>query len=477
MSFRILNFANVAGLVATLCLGAPVAAQEPSATAAEARVERLERQVDALSRQVAELTAALERVLAAQGATSPAVTPPAAPAERLAEVERRQEAIAAELETLRIGESAVVAETGEYGFGPAASKVYRQDQGVSIGGYGEMVYQNRSSERDDDSPSGAVDDVDFLRAIVYLGYKFSDRWLFNSELEFEHASTGQGGEASVEFAYLDYLWRPELGFRAGLLLMPMGFVNELHEPPVFLGVKRPEVEQRLIPTTWRENGLGVFGELGDVSYRSYIVNGLEGSGFSASGLRGGRQKGAQALAEDLAWVGRVDWVPTPGFLLGGSVYVGDSGQTLADASGDIEVGTEIVEAHAEWRHRGLQLRALASRAELDDVARLNAALGLAGTSSVGEELTGAYVEAAYDLFASRPGRFSLSPYVRWEMLDTQSEVPSGFASSGGTDREILTLGVAFQPLDQVIFKVDWQDVDDEAGRGVDQLNLGLGYIF
>ena len=69
-----------------------------------------------------------------------------------------------------------------------------------------------------------------ITAVLYFGYKFNDRFLFNSEIEFEHGSTEDDGEVSVEFAYLDYLWRKPLNVRAGLLLLPLGFVNELHEP-------------------------------------------------------------------------------------------------------------------------------------------------------------------------------------------------------------------------------------------------------
>ena len=205
---------------------------------------------------------------------------------------------------------------GQRGLGPAASKVYNVERGVSIGGYGEMLYQSFASETEDGSASAKSDQLDFLRAIVYVGYKFNDRIHFNSEIEFEHASTGKGGEVSVEFAYLDFSLRPELGIRGGMLLVPMGFINELHEPPIFYGARRPEVESAIIPTTWRENGAGIFGEAGPVEYRAYAVAGLDASGFSASGIRGGRQKGARSLAEDFAFTGRVDLTSVPGLLAG-----------------------------------------------------------------------------------------------------------------------------------------------------------------
>ncbi|HEU5304782.1 MAG TPA: hypothetical protein VFU40_09085, partial [Gemmatimonadales bacterium] len=202
-------------------------------------------------------------------------------------LEAQVEAITRELEELRLGRDLVVeADTSVYGFGPAASKVYKVRQGVSIGGYGEVLYENFAGTRQDDSPSGAADRFDALRAIVYVGYKFSDQVLFNSELEFEHGSTEAGGSVSIEFAYLEYRLSPRFGLRGGLLLPPMGFINEVHEPPAFLGARRPETERQIIPSTWRENGLGFFGTAGGISYRAYLVNGFDATGFGASGVRG-----------------------------------------------------------------------------------------------------------------------------------------------------------------------------------------------
>ena len=154
--------------------------------------------------------------------------------QKIRELERRIDLLAAEVEKARAGEAAESAALeGKKGFAPAASKVYGISRGVSIGGYGEAVYENYASEREDDKPSGRTDQLDFVRAITYFGYKFSDRILFNSEIEFEHGSAapGRAGEVSVEFAYLDLQPWEKVGFRAGLLLVPMGFVNELLESP------------------------------------------------------------------------------------------------------------------------------------------------------------------------------------------------------------------------------------------------------
>lgn len=447
-------------------------------------VERLEREVEALRAEIEALRREL-REGAEKGSEETArrdAADGAGGGDRLAEVERKIDVLADEIERLKIGVSVPGAATaaaaaGEtpraYGLAPAASKVYRAGQGLSIGGYGEMLYESFDDSRDDGRPALGSDRLDFLRAIVYFGYKFDDRFVFNSEIEIEHAD-----EVFVEFAYLDWLYRPELNVRAGLVLLPMGLVNELHEPTTFLGAKRPDVERVILPTTWRENGFGLFGELGPVTYRTYVVNGFDGLGFGPDGLRGGRQKGSKAKADDLAWVGRVDWDALPGLLVGGSAYAGDSGQGFfTDGGRPVSLGTRIYEGHVDWRWRGLRLRGLVARAELDDVARWNRAHDVVGAQTLGERLEGQYLEAGYDLFSRRGGHASLTPYLRWEEFDTQAEVPAGFSSDPRHDVESLTLGLAFQPIDQVIVKVDWQDYDNAAGTGIDQLNVALGYIF
>lgn len=394
---------------------------------------------------------------------------------RIAELERQIETITRELEEMRLGQDLVVqADTSVYGFGPAASKVYRVRQGVSIGGYGEMMYENFGAERENGTPSGKRDRIDFLRAIIYIGYKFGDKFLFNSEIEFEHGTTDQGGSVSVEFAYLDYLLSPQFGLRAGMLLPPMGFVNELHEPPIFLGTTRPETERQIIPSTWRENGIGFFGEAGGFAYRAYVVNGFNGLGFGASGLRGGRQKGAIALAEDFGAVARVDYVGTLGLWVGTSAYVGNSGQ-----SDSIGARTILWEGHAQYKAYGFDVRGLFALATVDDVEALNAAKGIApgSNASIGERLVGGYVQLGYDVLRRSGTTHQLIPYVRYEMLNTQEAVPAGFAANPENDRRIVSLGAAWKPIPNISVKADYEIHRNEAKTGVDQINVNVGYLF
>ncbi len=376
-----------------------------------------------------------------------------------AELRLQVDAVASQIEQVQF--SGVFPEVGDsvFGMGPAASKVYQTEQGFSFGGYGEAFYR---------SVSGGADSADFLRAVLYSGYKFSPQWVFNSEIEFEHASTDQGGSASVEFAYLEYQHSQALNVRAGLVLPPMGFINELHEPTTYYGTSRPEIESRIIPTTWRENGVGVHGSRGDFEYKLYLVNGFDGGGFSAAGLRGGRQKGSRAEADDLAFVGRLDWTGTPGLVAGVSAYAGDSGQSNT-AIGD--VSTTILDLHLQYELGPWRFRAMAVQAEVDDTDRIFADSGVV----VGEEMLGTYLEAGYDLMQLLDSDCEdrLIAFARWETLDTHDAVATGLTSDPSQDEEIVTVGLNWFPEDQLVFKVDYQDFD----QGSDRIQVSLGYVF
>ncbi len=406
----------------------------------------------------------------------------------IARLTAQVEAITRELEALRLGrELTVEADSAVAGFGPAASKVYRTPRGVSVGGYGELLFQHVAAARQDGSPSGLRDQWDALRAIVYVGYKFGDRLLFNSETEFEHGSTDRTGSVSVEFAYLDYRWTEGLGLRAGLLLVPLGFLNGLHEPTTFLGSSRPETERRLIPSTWRENGAGAYGEVGPIQYQAYLVNGFDAvgggssgaGGFGAGGLRDGRQNGSRALAENVALAGRVDYVGLLGLTVGMGVYAGNSGQGAPLATGGtLRARTTIWEGHAEYRAHGLNLRGLYARATVGQAAELNQVRGLTGTASIGERLTGWYLQAGYDVLRlARGARGELEPFVRYERLQTQARVPAGFATDPANDRRIVTLGAVWKPIANVALKADVEQPHNEARTGVRRASVSLGYVF
>lgn len=449
------------GAALTAALGALFALADPSPAVAQDRDARLER----LEQEVRDLRAELR----------------SRSGDDLDELRRRIEVITEELEHLRLGPGVAIADTGRFGLAPAASKVYGTHEGVSLGGYGEMLYENFAGEREDGVEAATRDRMDVLRAIVYAGYKFNDRFLFNSEIEFEHASTELNGAVSVEFAYLDYLFSERAGLRAGLVLVPMGFINEMHEPTTWLGTERPLTEQRIIPSTWRETGVGAFADLDAFELRGYLVTGLNAAGgFGAGGLRDGRQQGSEALAEDFSLTARADYTEQPGLVVGASGYVGNAGQGVddpLDEGNPVGARTVIYEGHASYRAHGFDLRVLYAGAHVNDAVSVNAVNELTGTASVGERLEGWYVQAGYDVLSRRETDVALVPYVRYETVNTQAEVPDGFQADPANDARVWSIGAALRPIPQLVVKTDYQVHRTEAETGVNQFNVTLGYIF
>lgn len=415
-----------------------------------------------------------------------ALAAPAAAQDRLLDLERKIDALTREVELLKLGEAEPAAAEAAAGQAPAASKVYRAaERRVSVGGYGEMLLQDFGKKRQDGATAGARDEADFARAVLYAGYKFNDWILFNSELEFEHGSTGKGrGEVSVEQATIDFRLHKWLGVRAGLILPPMGFMNEIHEPTTFHGVLRPAVERNIIPSTWRENGAGFFGDVGPVAYRSYVVTGLQAvtntgvGGFRGSdALRNGRSSGAKSLAEDAAWVSRVDVTPAPGIVAGGSFYVGEADHNLTAAA----VPVTLWELHGQAEYRGAELRALYADGTLGnpDAVNVGNAVAVGANTGIGRKFFGGYVQTAFNvlsLFRTGTTHY-LAPFFRYERYETQGEVPNGWRNNAANSRVEYVAGLTYRPISQVVVKADYQWNKNQARTGVNQFNMGLGYVF
>lgn len=399
-------------------------------------------------------------------------------AAQLEELRRRIDVLAAEVEQLRSGEpeerELTDAQRRALGLAPSAAATYRRrNAGLSFAGYGEMLLENFSSRNESGSGGAPTTRLDFLRAILYAGYRFNDRFLFNSEIEVEH-----GNEIYVEFAYLDFQATEHLSLRGGMLLIPLGLVNELHEPTVYLGARRPETESRIIPTTFRENGAGVVASFGMINVRAYVTNGLNGAGFTSAGLRGGRQRGIQARAANLAFSGRLDLSPTPGIVAGVGVYTGGSGQEQVVLGTErLDLGTTITEVHGQAQVRGIDARALFAHATVDDAGDASRALRLATTAPIAEAMQGGYVQLGYNVLNQWSTQVALTPYVRYEMVDTQHRVPDGFTRDLARDGTFSTLGIELKPIPNIVLKTEYQWLANEAGTGRNQFNINLGYAF
>ena len=407
-----------------------------------------------------------------------------AESDRVSELERKVDLLTDELARTR-QEMGVPEEKTElesvHGMGPGASKIYGITKGLSIGGYAEggytaVVHDKRESDEDNSA--------DFTRAVLYAGYKFTDRILFNTEIEFEHGSTEENGSVSVEFATLDFLIRDELNTRAGLVLLPVGFLNEIHEPPFYYGTHRPDVEEVILPTTWREVGAGLFGRIADqVEYKVYAVTSMDATDFDATGIREGRQQGSESLAEDLAAVARVDWEPIPELMIGASAFVGETGQ---DQNIDGVVFPDALltlwDVHTELNTHGLRVRGLFAMNHLKDAGSLTLARLATDPEfegAIAENTLGGYGEVGYEILqwiAPQSG-WTAEPFFRAEYIDTQYDMPSGFTADKSLQYQVYTVGMSVKPIPNVVLKFDYRNKDARVGELGDEINLGLGVVF
>ena len=417
------------------------------------------------------------------------------------DVERKTDVLAREVEKLKT--TLLIPEKREYesvyGMAPAASQVYMNKSGLSLGGYGEAFYTNFQNTDavtlNDQGERVAADDknrMDLARAVIYAGYKFNDWIVLNNEIEFEHGTTGEGseekGEVSVEFSYLDFLLHKNANVRAGLMLVPMGFINEIHEPLFFFGNRRPDVERYIIPTTWREMGAGLHGEIiPGLNYRMYLMNGLNAEGFGSMGIREGKQGGSLSLAEDLAYTGRIDYFPdfARGLQLGASTFVGNAGQGqeywinpqqfLAP-----KVFTQLYEGHVQWHYQGFEFRALGAFGNVGNADVLSLAKG----ETVGGSNYGFYVEGGYDImpWLWRDSSQYLAPFFRFERYNTIASTPNGLPETytqndGFYDRTIYQAGFSYKPHQNIVIKADYRNLNSYIGQLPSEFNLGLGFIY
>jgi hypothetical protein len=341
--------------------------------------------------------------------------------------------------------------TGEFVESFAVAAPSRQD--TSIGGYGELHYNNI------DAANGDSEEIDFHRFVLFFGHQFSDRVQFFSEFELEHslASSDGPGEVELEQAYVDIALRDNLAARAGLFLVPVGIINETHEPPTFYGVERNDVENIIMPATWWEAGAGLSGHFDNgISWDVAMHSGLAmpTDGGSAFRVRSGRQKVAEALASDPAYTARLKYSGLPGLELAASYqYQSDPSQVAGDG---LDRG-QLFTAHASWQRGGFGLRALYGGWKFD---------GAAVEAADADRQDGWYVEPSYRLTDK------WGVYARYEDLD------------GARTRDQFTqneFGINFWPTDGVVFKVDYRDRDhtsaDERGRDFSAIDLGFGYAF
>lgn len=323
---------------------------------------------------------------------------------------------------------------------------------------------------------------DFHRFVLLFGHSFDDRIKFWSEFELEHALVEGGpteaGTVALEQAYLDFLIKPYFNLRAGMILAPVGIINERHEPPSFNGVERPFVETTIIPTTWRELGFGVTGDLGrGFRYRAYLTSSLDASRFDAEGgITEGRARGFDASLRDPAKVGRLEYLGLRRLTLGTSYYTGHAGVNTPGVNPRVSM-YELDGRYSLGRvdFRGLFANTWVSRAaELNRLLRIQTGVN----PNVASQMRGYYLEPAWHVLPRR-ARHDLILFARFERYNTQQNMPAGYLPRLEFNRSSWVTGVTYKPNADVAVKFDYVINRNESRviRPVDGVNLGIGWWF
>lgn len=315
---------------------------------------------------------------------------------------------------------------------------------ISIGGYGELLYNNFEDE---------AAEIDFQRFVLFLGYEYSDNIRFFSEIELEHSVVGddETGELELEQAYIEIDVNDKLTTKLGLFLVPVGIINETHEPTTFYGVERNRVENAIIPTTWREAGVAINYKLSEgLSFDAVVSSGLEIS--DSVSIRSARQSVSQASAENLAYTGRLKYTGINGLELATTLqYQTDISQSSATL--DTAEAT-LIEAHAIYQVNDFSIRALYARWDINgDEAK---ALGR-------DEQTGFYIEPSYKVTKNT------GVFARYSEFDNED------GNSASTKTQTATFGVNYYLHEGIVLKADYQNVT--GATDTTGFNLGLGYEF
>jgi hypothetical protein len=364
----------------------------------------------------------------------------------------------------------------------AQTLINNNDGKFRMAGYGEINY-NQDFKKDIRSNAK----LDIQRLVLLFGYNFDKRTSFVTEVEYEHVK-----EVFIEQAFVNYRVNTALNFMGGLLLVPMGIINEYHEPTTFYGVERPLTDKVLAPTTWREIGVGISGNFLDygLSYQLYALNGFLGYNgsakfSSASGYRGGRQKGAESTMSSPNISAKVNYYGIRGLKLGLSAYIGKSQSTLFDG---LDESNELLVNQADSSVINLtmigfdlQYRHKAFRASGQFIYGHNGnanAYNEFAKSDIGDSMLGYYIQGAYDVFYTNKAVNPLCIFARYEQYDTQYKWTENLSGSPDAKVNEFTIGLDYTLSEGVVLKSDYQITDivnREESRS--QLNFGIGFWF
>ncbi len=357
---------------------------------------------------------------------------------------------------------------------PAATPPPGEPRVVLIG-YGEINVNRPSS-------NAAATVADLRRFVFGFLYRFDERTKFVSEVEIEHAvsSADDPGEVEIEQAFVERQFTQALSGRAGLMLMPVGLLNETHEPTAYYGVERNFVETAIIPTTWREGGVQAVGAFANgLTLQAGLSTSFDLNKWDAAAGEGTEsplgsihQELAVSRAHDVAGFGAVNYRGVPALLVGAFAFAGRASQ---GQPGTPSATVSLWDVHARWTPWRLDLSALYTRGNISSTAALNAPL-VGNPTLIPETFDGWYAQGAIRAWSD--GDMALSPFVRYERFNTgrsYADLGAGLTPAALETEGVFTAGVNFQVTSGVVLKADIQrfHVDTERNR----VDLGLGWSF
>jgi len=337
---------------------------------------------------------------------------------------------------------------------------------VDVGAYGQILHQvNRDAA-----------DLTTVMVVPELKFHLAPDITFDLEigLEYDRDSDSDGSEEiDVEEAAFTIAMGPNWTTRIGKMHLPVGVYNLYHEPVYFHSVFPSEVEQKIIPNEWHENGALVSYRSGEGKVSAGIYGGLSQSGMnSAEWMRGTSLEGEFSRPKSYAAVLRYDYGDIDqGTLIGGSVY--RSGMTGIDSVGKSYV--TLYEVHARKAFdNGMKIALMAALGRANKTAELSSALG----EVIGKKSQGWYADVGYDLAKILPLRSTSLPcFVRYERFDTQADVASGLIADPANSKSVTTAGVNYYPYPNVVLKADYQFRDNDGAGERNRIEFGAGFVY
>lgn len=390
---------------------------------------------------------------------------------------------------------------------------------LSVGGYGEVNYSrnfysdhvSRYSQPDEHKDDPSHGRFDIPHAVIYLGYDFGKGWTFGTEIEFEHGGVGlayekedeeggeweqeteKGGEVELEQFWIQKSFAEWANIRAGHIVVPVGLNNAHHEPLNYFTVYRPEGENTILPSTWHQTGISLWGRYGDFRYEAQLVAGLNADQFTNVGWihKGHKSPTEFDVANKYGVALRLDNYTVPGLRIGLSGYYGHSiGNTYpaekeglsAKYNGRVAIGAidMTYKAH-NWIVRGqADYGYLGSADQLKYMYnRKNSKSPFKHSAFVSSHAYAVGIEAGYDVMAlipkARESKEHLYLFGRYEAYNPYASATKN-THYDYTEVKRMAVGVNYMPVKEIVIKAEYTQRFLKSGYNNEPaLNFSVAY--